>query len=84
VGVGPGLLLCLVYGLLMLLLVLLNLPAGILDGHIFRMCYRLGCVLARLGRLYPTEHHDAQVLSRDRRAGGLGAKNARRVGLIYV
>jgi hypothetical protein len=64
-----GQLLCLVYGLPIMLLVLLNLPASILDGHIFRMCYRLGCVLARLCRLYPTEHHGAQVLSRDRGAG---------------
>jgi hypothetical protein len=37
-----------------------------------------------LCRLYPTVHHGAHVLSRDRRANGRGVTNARRVGLIYV
>src|SRR4029077_8061651 len=51
VGGLSGLLLCLVYGLPILLLVLLDLPASVLDGHVFRMRYRLGCALARLYRL---------------------------------
>jgi hypothetical protein len=41
----------LVYSLPILLLVLLNLPASILDGHVLRMRYRLSCALARLCRL---------------------------------
>ena len=51
VGGLRGLLLCLVYGLPILLRVLLNLLASILDGHVLRMRYRLGCALARLCRL---------------------------------
>src|ERR1700747_3690425 len=49
-GVGGlrGLLLCLVAALPILLLVLLTLPASILDGHVLRMRYRLSCALARL------------------------------------
>jgi hypothetical protein len=41
----------LIYSLPILLLVLLNLRASILDGHVLRMRYRLGGVLARLRRL---------------------------------
>jgi hypothetical protein len=51
VGGLRGLLLCLVYGLPILLLVFLNLPASILDGHVLRVSYRLGGALARLCRL---------------------------------
>ena len=51
VGGLSGLLLCLVYGLPILLLVLLDLPASVLDGHVLRMRYRLSCALARLCRL---------------------------------
>ena len=45
------LLLGLIHGLPILLLVLLDLPASILDGHVLRMRYRLGRALARLCRL---------------------------------
>jgi hypothetical protein len=51
VGGLRGLLLGLIYGLPILLLVLLNLRASILDGHVLRMRYGLGCALARLCRL---------------------------------
>jgi hypothetical protein len=45
------LLFSLVYGLPILLLVLLNLPASILDGDVLRTRYRLGRALARLCHL---------------------------------
>jgi hypothetical protein len=47
VGGLRGLLLSLIYGLPILLLVLLNLRASILDGHVLRVSYRLGGAVAR-------------------------------------